>query len=52
MLIFPSSLQHAVVPYIGDTPRYSISYDIMITMKRNSHMEYSIPDPSEWKNLT
>ena len=52
MLIFPSTLQHAVVPYIGDSPRYSISYDIMITMKRNSHMEYSIPDPSEWKNLT
>ena len=51
ILVFPSSLQHTVTSYFGDTPRYSISYDIMITMKRNSFMEYTIPDPSEWRVL-
>ncbi len=51
IIVFPSSLEHEVLIHEGDNPRYSISYDLIFTMKRNSYMEFAIPDPSEWKVL-
>ena len=51
IIIFPSTLEHEVLTYDGDNPRYSISYDLIFTMKRNSYMEYTIPDPSKWRIL-
>ena len=51
IIIFPSTLEHEVLTYDGDKPRYSITYDLIFTMKRTSYMEYTIPDPSEWRSL-
>ena len=51
MIIFPSSLQHRVKPYTGDENRYSISYDIIVASKPKVPLEFTIPDPSEWRVL-
>ena len=54
ILIFPSSLEHEVEIYSGESDRYSISYDIIVTRKSTSShegIEYTISDPSEWKDL-
>ena len=52
LLVFPSSLEHAVGVYKGEKERYSLSYDIMITSKRDSNdTEMCIPDIREWREL-
>ena len=51
LLIFPSTLEHEVNTYDGELPRYSISYDIIVTSTRNDACESTIPHPSEWKEL-
>ena len=51
LLIFPSSLNHEVESYKGDVPRYSITYDIIITGKADSDEfdnEMSIIHPTQW----
>ena len=51
-MIFPSSLEHEVGVYKGEKERYSLSYDIMITSKRDSNdTEMCIPDIREWREL-
>ena len=51
LLIFPSTLEHEVETYNGELPRYSISYDIIVTSTRNDDWESTIPHPSQWKEL-
>ena len=51
LLIFPSSLHHEVEPYKGEVPRYSVTYDILITGKENIDEvdnEMSIIHPTQW----
>ena len=51
LLIFPSSLHHEVEPYKGEIPRYSVTYDIIITGKENTDEvdnEMSIIHPTQW----
>jgi hypothetical protein len=53
MVIFPSSLTHCVRPYFGSTKRYSITYDILITGKKNIDMdnEMCIVHPDNWIDI-
>ena len=51
LMIFPSSLVHAVDTYYGVDSRYSISYDIMVTQRDGSNCEHYITDPSTWGKL-
>ena len=52
LLVFPSSLEHQVGVYKGEKERYSLSYDLMITSKRDSNdTEMCIPDIREWREL-
>lgn len=53
LLIFPSSLEHRVTKYIGKDFRFSISYDIMITSKKDSGLdtELIVTHPSMWTVL-
>lgn len=55
MVIFPSTLEHGVSKYYGDDYRYSVSYDIMITTKRNPveiDLEMSTLHPSMWLEIS
>lgn len=52
LFIFPSHLEHEVEVYLGNTPRYSVSYDIIVTssgVKNNN--EFAIIDPMNWKEI-
>ncbi len=51
LLIFPSSLHHEVTEYVGYKNRYSISYDILITTKKESG-NFCLVNPSQWICLT
>tara|TARA_B100000287_G_scaffold248798_1_gene233913 strand:- start:137 stop:799 length:663 start_codon:yes stop_codon:yes gene_type:complete len=52
LMIFPSSLEHEVEPYLGSIARYSISYDIMVTRSDDAgHNEFAIVDPCSWKEI-
>tara|TARA_B100002019_G_scaffold96734_1_gene83275 strand:+ start:191 stop:856 length:666 start_codon:yes stop_codon:yes gene_type:complete len=51
LLVFPSLLHHKVEPYYSDIPRYSVSYDIMVTSNKMNNESMS-SDPSLWKNIT
>ena len=51
LLIFPSSLHHEVTEYVGYKNRYSISYDILITTKKEAG-NFCLVNPSQWVCLT
>ena len=53
IVIFPSSINHCVRPYFGSTNRYSITYDILITGKKDiaKDNEMCIVHPDNWINL-
>ena len=51
LIIFPSMIFHETGKNPIDTPRISISGDIMITMKEGIKSEHNIPSPSTWKKL-
>ena len=51
LIIFPSSLMHEVLPYMGEQLRYSVSYDIMVTVQDDVNVEHCITDPTTWRDL-
>ena len=48
LLLFPSDLCHRVLPYQGSSPRYSVSYDLAITMAPCKGREMRTPHPMDW----
>ena len=50
LLIFPSSLNHEVKEYRGLTNRYSISYDILITTRKEAG-NFCLTNPSKWVKI-
>ena len=53
LIIFPSELKHEVETYSGRTPRYSVSYDLTVTLGNNSQgdNEFCLTNPSNWVEL-
>jgi len=51
LVVFPSMIFHETGKNEKDTPRISISGDIMLTMKAGVKSEHNIPSPSTWKKL-
>ena len=53
IVIFPSSVTHCVKPYYGSDKRYSITYDILITGKKDLDMnnEMCIVNPVNWIDI-
>ena len=51
LLLFPSSLMHCVDQYLGSSPRYSVSYDLMIVSPAGSSAEMVVSSPSAWLKL-
>ena len=51
LVVFPSAIFHETGKNKKDTPRISISGDIMLTMKAGVKSEHNIPSPSTWKKL-
>ena len=43
LLLFPSDLRHRVLPYEGNGPRYSVSYDLAITTAPGKGREMRTP---------
>ena len=50
-LLFPSDLRHRVLPYEGNGPRYSVSYDLAITTAPGKGREMRTPHPMDWVPL-
>jgi uncharacterized protein (TIGR02466 family) len=50
LMIFPSSLNHEVRTYYGETNRYSISYDILITTRKEAG-NFCLVNPSRWVKI-
>ena len=51
LFIFPSMLAHEVETYFGNTPRYSISYDILVTTKKDAG-NFCLVNPSKRIRIT
>ena len=51
LILFPSHLEHEVKPYQGNCKRYSVSYDLSITSRRNRGREMLLQHPSDWRSL-
>ena len=51
LVIFPSVLAHEVLPYYGDLPRFSVSFDIMVTSKKDAG-SFCLVHPSKWVKLS
>jgi len=51
LIIFPSSLKHGTEKTKEQSPRISISGDIIMTSKVNTISEILIPNPDTWKKL-
>ena len=47
LLLFPSDLRHRVLPYEGNGPRYSVSYDLAITTAPGKGREMRTPQPMD-----
>ena len=47
----PSDLRHRVLPYEGNGPRYSVSYDLAITTAPGKGREMRTPHPMDWVPL-
>ncbi len=58
LVLFPSKVCHAVLPYNGVKKRYSVSFDIIITRNNepddecDGAFENTLPEPKFWKKLT
>ena len=52
LILFPSHLDHEVKTYQGKSNRYSISYDLSITSRRNRGKEMLLQHPSDWLSLS
>jgi uncharacterized protein (TIGR02466 family) len=52
LLLFPSDLRHRVMPYEGQTPRYSVSYDLAVTTASGRGKEMRMSHPMDWVPLT
>jgi uncharacterized protein (TIGR02466 family) len=50
LIIFPSTLNHEVREYRGITNRYSISYDILITTRKDAG-NFCLVNPSRWVKI-
>tara|TARA_R110000824_G_scaffold7807_2_gene35236 strand:- start:3381 stop:4085 length:705 start_codon:yes stop_codon:yes gene_type:complete len=50
-IIFPSGLLHQTETNTKDTPRISISADILLTMREGVSTEHCIPSPKSWKTI-
>ena len=51
LLLFPADLRHRVMPYHGQTARYSVSYDLAITTPSGKGTEMRMPHPTDWVPL-
>ena len=51
LIIFPSWLKHGTKKTEENSPRISISGDIIMTSKKNKVSEILIPNPATWKKL-
>jgi len=51
LLLFPSSLMHRVDKYIGTLPRYSVSYDILLSSDSGMSTEMVMSHPSSWQQI-
>ena len=51
LLLFPSDLRHQVTAYEGESPRYSVSYDLAITTAPGQGREMRMPHPMDWVPL-
>ena len=54
LVMFPASMQHSVEDYIGEKPRFSISYDLIIVGSEppgSGDIENYIMDPCYWEKL-
>ena len=51
LIIFPSSLLHHTQENTKDTPRISISADVLLTMKEGTKSEHCLPSPETWKKI-
>ena len=54
LVMFPASMMHSVEDYIGETPRFSISYDLIVVGSEppgNGDFEHYIMDPCYWEKL-
>ena len=50
LVIFPSTLNHEVLPYNGILNRYSISYDILITTRKEAG-NFCLVNPKRWVKI-
>ena len=50
LVVFPSSVNHLVTEYLGTTPRYSISCDI-VNVKVEGDLENTLTSPHSWVKL-
>ena len=52
LILFPSALTHEVEVYSGSTPRYSVSYDLNVTVEADERdNEFCVTNPSCWVQL-
>ena len=51
LLVFLSDLRHRVLLYEGSGPRYSVSYDLVITTAPGKRREMRTPHPMDWVPL-
>ena len=51
LIIFPSELFHQTQINHKDTPRISISADVLLTIKEGVKAEHGLPNPNTWKKI-
>lgn len=49
LLLFPSKTKHRTMPNKSSEPRYSVTADIVLTMKSVDRVEYGLPPLELWK---
>jgi hypothetical protein len=53
LIIIPSTVQHSVTPFVGEFERYSVAYDVSITMKEGMEpLEMTTSHPKNWVELS
>ena len=52
LVVFPSKTVHATEPHQSETPRVSISADIILTLKDATTHEFALPNLSHWKKIS
>lgn len=51
LLLFPSKTKHRTMPNQSSEPRYSVTADIVLTMKSVDRVEYGLPPLELWKKI-